>query len=66
MVDVDAEYNGQQQRFPLFVVMNGGPALFGRQWFYNIKLDWKFSKTPCCNTAYREIAATTGGNEVGV
>ena len=29
MVDVDAEYNGQQQRFPLFVVKNGGPALFG-------------------------------------
>ena len=32
IVDIDVEYNGQQHTFPLFVVKNGGPALFGRQW----------------------------------
>ena len=30
MVDVDVEYNRQQQKLPLFVVKNGGPPLFGR------------------------------------
>ena len=40
MVDVDVEYNGQQQTLPLFVVKNGGPALFGHQW-----LDWSPSNT---------------------
>ena len=39
IVDVDVEYNGQQQKLPLFVVKNGGPALFGRQWLSKIKLD---------------------------
>ena len=29
ILDVDVEYNGKQQNLPLFVVMNGRPALFG-------------------------------------
>ena len=45
IVDVDVEYNGQQSKLPVFVVKNGRPALFGRQWLSKIKLD--------CNTAYR-------------
>ena len=44
MLDVNVEYNGQQQNLPLFVVKNGGPALFGRQWLDKIKLDWKSIK----------------------
>ena len=39
LVDVDVEYNGQQQTWPLFVVMNGGPALFERQRLSKTKLD---------------------------
>ena len=44
IVDIDVEYNEQQQRLPLFVDKNGGPALFGRQWHSMIKLDWKSIK----------------------
>ena len=63
IADVDVEYNGQQQKVTLFVVKNGGPALFGRQWLSKIRLDWK---------SIKHIAATqgdcrnNGGNEVGV
>ena len=66
IVDVDVEYNGQQQTLPLFVVKYGGPALFGPKWRSKIKLDKKIYKIPCCNTAQREIAVTIRGNDVGV
>lgn len=42
MLDVNVEYNGQN--LPLFVVKNGGSALFGRQWLGKIKLNWKSIK----------------------
>ena len=38
---VRAEHNNQVKDFTLYVAKTQGPALFGRYWQHEIKLDWK-------------------------
>lgn len=40
MTDVFVELNGQNRYLPLYVVEQGGPPLFGRDWLQAIRLDW--------------------------
>ncbi|XP_030621125.1 uncharacterized protein K02A2.6-like [Chanos chanos] len=37
---VKVTYGGKTQQLELYVLKNGGPALFGREWLRKIQLDW--------------------------
>ncbi|KAI5624616.1 hypothetical protein C0J50_15842 [Silurus asotus] len=39
-LQVIVKYKGHQQQLYLYVLENGGPALFGREWLRKIPLDW--------------------------
>ena len=41
ILEVNVAYGDQKQRLRLYVVDTPGPPLFGREWMYVIKLDWK-------------------------
>lgn len=43
-MEVDVTYNGKTQQLELYVLKNGGPALFGREWLRRIQLDWNTIK----------------------
>lgn len=44
VIKVKVALNGQSAHLELYVVKQGGPPLFGRDWLRNIKLDWKSIK----------------------
>ena len=37
---VTVQYQGQSKGFPIYVMKNEGPTLFGREWLESIHLDW--------------------------
>ena len=43
--DVPVEYEGQSVKLPLVVAkIKGQPAILGRNWLYQLKLNWKVFK----------------------
>lgn len=40
-MNVNVEYNGQTTTLPLIVTRGTGPALLGRNWLKELRLDWK-------------------------
>ena len=46
VLNVTAIHNDQSAaKLPLYVVHNGGPPLFGRDWLSDIQLDWQHIKS---------------------
>ena len=59
VTNISVEYNNVAHDLPLLVVKGSGPALFGRDWLKQIKLDWQELKNLSADSdidnCYREI-----------